>query len=149
MPAGTPHAAYVERMEAAVRAAEALPEDQKFDLLVVDEGQDQDMRGSPNTLRVLNGLLKGGFALGRWRWFEDANLTLNFSPKKPDPHPIADAVLSVLDSAATAHLQRNWRNTESVAEAFARIVQLPRTPASGFPGPGVSYPSTHLKKLLF
>ena len=138
VPAGSPHAAYVERMEAAVRAAEALPEDQKFDLLVVDEGQDQDMRGSPNTLRVLNGLLKGGFALGRWRWFEDANQTLNFSPKKPEPHPIADGVLSVLDSAATAHLQRNWRNTESVAEAFARIVQLPRTPASGFPGPGVA-----------
>lgn len=133
LPFGSPHAAYAERAQRAAGAARALPEARKFDLLVVDEGQ--DMRPTPDHLRILDGLLKGGFSEGRWRWFEDAGQALVYTPTPPAPHPEADAVSEALEGAANAHLRRNWRNTDTVADAFARIARLPREPASGFPGP--------------
>ena len=133
LPAGSPHAAYADRASRAAEAARALPEASKFDLLVVDEGQ--DMRATPDHLRILDGLLKGGFAGGRWRWFEDAGQALVYTPTPPAPHPEAEAVSAALAGAANAHLRRNWRNTDTVADAFARVARLPREPASGFPGP--------------
>lgn len=133
LPAGSPHASYAERAARAADAARTLPEGQKFDLLVVDEGQ--DLRATPDHLRILDGLLKGGFADGRWRWFEDAGQALVYTATPPAPHPEADAVSAALVAAAHAHLLRNWRNTDTVADAFARVAGLPRDPASGFPGP--------------
>lgn len=133
LPAGSPHAAYADRAARAAEAAAALPEASRFDLLVVDEGQ--DMRATPDHLRILDGLLKGGFAAGRWRWLEDAGQALVYTPEPPKPHPAALAVESALAAAAGAHLRRNWRNTDNVADAFARVAGLPREPASGFPGP--------------
>ncbi|MFZ9201313.1 MAG: NERD domain-containing protein [Opitutales bacterium] len=136
LPAGSPHAAYAERAARAAEAAAALPDARRFDLLVVDEGQ--DMRATPDHLRILDGLLRGGFAAGRWRWLEDAGQALVYTPEPPAPHPAADAVAAALASAAAAHLRRNWRNTDNVADAFARVAGLPRDPASGFPGPSPS-----------
>lgn len=133
LPAGSPHAAFAARAARAADAAAALPEARRFDLLVVDEGQ--DLRATPDHLRLLDGLLKGGFTRGRWRWFEDADQTLLYSATPPVPHPVADAAAAALAGAAHAHLRRNWRNTDTVADAFARVAGLPREPASGFPGP--------------
>lgn len=136
LPAGSPHAAYAERAARAAAAAAALGDEARFDLLVVDEGQ--DLRATPEHLRILDGLLRGGFAGGRWRWFEDAGQALVYTPSPPAPDPAAQAVEAALAAAAHVHLRRNWRNTDNVADAFARVARLPREPASGFPGPSPS-----------
>lgn len=136
VPAGSPHAAYAERAALAAAAAEALPESEKLDLLVVDEGQ--DFRLTPDHLRVLGGLLRGGFAAGRWRWFEDPAQALVYAAAPPAPHPAADAARRELDAAPEARLERNWRNAEPVALAFARVTGHGSGVGSGFEGPGVA-----------
>lgn len=135
LPAGSPHAAYAERARRAADAAAALGEEQRFDLLVVDEGQ--DLRVTPDHLRLLDGLARGGLGRGRWRWFEDAGQTLVFPPEPPPPHPVADAAAAALDAAPLAHLTRNWRNADPVARAFAKVAGLPLG-ETGFDGPSVS-----------
>ena len=136
VPPGSPHSAYAARAALAADAAEALPESEKLDLLVVDEGQ--DFRLTPDHLRVLGGLLRGGFAAGRWRWFEDPDQALVYAADPPAPHPAADAVLRELAAAPEARLERNWRNAEPVALAFARVTGHGAGAGSGFEGPGVA-----------
>lgn len=133
--AGLPHARYAERARKAAEAAEALEEGARHELVVVDEGQ--DLRETPDHLRLLDGMLRGGFANGNWRWFEDAGQALVFPPEPPPPHPVADAVIAALGSAPLAHLTRNWRNADPVARAFAKLAGLPHGD-TGFEGPAVS-----------
>ena len=135
LPPGLPHARYAERARRAAEAAEGLSDAEKFDLLVVDEGQ--DLRVTPDHLRLLDGSVRGGFAGGRWRWFEDAGQALVFLPEPPPPHPVADAALRELQAAPLAHLTRNWRNADPVARAFAKVAKLPHG-EMGFEGPAVS-----------
>lgn len=135
LPAGLPHARYAERAARAADAAARLDDGGRMDLLVVDEGQ--DLRVTPDHLRLLDGMVRGGFAGGRWRWFEDAGQALVFPPEPPPPHPVADGVLRELEAAPRAHLTRNWRNADPVARAFAKIADLPHGD-TGFEGPAVS-----------
>jgi hypothetical protein len=135
LPPGLPHARYAERAARAAEAAARLGDDARLDLLVVDEGQ--DLRMTPDHLRLLDGMVRGGFGGGRWRWFEDAGQALVFPPEPPPPHPVADAVLRELEAAPRAHLTRNWRNADPVARAFAKIADLPHGD-SGFEGPAVN-----------
>lgn len=132
---GLPHARYAERAARAADSAATLGEARRFDLLVVDEGQ--DLRVTPDHLRLLDGLVRGGFAGGRWRWFEDAGQALVFPPEPLPPHPVADRVAAELETAPLAHLTRNWRNADPVARAFAKVANLPHGD-TGFEGPAVS-----------
>ena len=59
---------YQQRVRSALEIAQRTPEAEKFDLLVVDEGQ--DFRDDGDKLALLDAMLKGGLAKGRWRWFE-------------------------------------------------------------------------------
>ena len=135
LPAGLPHARYAERAARAAEAAARLGDEARLDLLVVDEGQ--DLRVTPDHLRLLDGMVRGGFGQGRWRWFEDPGQALVFPPEPPPPHPVADAVIRSLASAPLAHLTRNWRNADPVARAFAKLAGLPHGD-TGFEGPAVS-----------
>ena len=132
---GLPHNAYAERARQAAEAAGSLDEAARYDLIVVDEGQ--DLRVTPDHLRLLDGLTKGSFIKGSWRWFEDAGQALLFPPEPLPPHPVANQLLDALGSAPKARLTRNWRNTEPVARAFAKVAGLPYDD-TGFEGPAVN-----------
>ena len=136
VPAGSPHAVYAQRAADAAQAIAHLADEDKLDMLVVDEGQ--DFRLSPDHLRVLNGLLRGGLTQGRWRWFEDPAQALVYAATPPPTHATAEAALQALDAAPSAKLSRNWRNAEPIARAFARVSGHGSGETGGFEGPGVS-----------
>lgn len=110
---------YRDRVDRAMAAAKALPEEHKFDLLVVDEGQ--DFRGDSRMLAFMDAVLKGGFSKGRWRWFEDLNQIL--TPATPDP---VDARLAEItghiDEQAEVVVAGNWRNTEQIVELSCKAL---------------------------
>ena len=81
---------------------------ERFDALIVDEGQDLfEMR----CLETLDGILAGGLDAGRWCWFHDLNnqsLTHRFEPD-------AKAYLESLDPVRMP-LRINCRNTRVILE---------------------------------
>ena len=81
---------------------------ERFDTLIVDEGQDLfEMR----CLETLDGVLAGGLDAGRWCWFHDLNnqsLTHRFEPD-------AKACLESLDPVRIP-LRINCRNTRVILE---------------------------------
>jgi superfamily I DNA and RNA helicase len=79
----TDPAYYRQRVADALSAARSLPEERKFDLLVVDEGQ--DFRDDGDKLALMDALLKGGLSKGRWRWFEDIDQILSHEAPNPPP----------------------------------------------------------------
>lgn len=83
--------------------------DDAFDVLVVDEGQDLLVL---HYLEVLDGLLRGGFAAGRWRWFMDDQ---NQAGLHEDT---TDSALELLQSGATLkRLRKNCRNTKEIVQS--------------------------------
>ena len=130
----TDPAYYRQRVVDALAAARSLPEVRKFDLLVVDEGQ--DFRDDGDKLALMDALLKGGLAKGRWRWFEDVDQIL--SPDAPNPpsgwHLEA---LQALEEGAEAMMVHNWRNTDQIGRAVAKVIGRTDIETSGIPGPAV------------
>jgi len=126
---------YQQRVRSALEIAQRTPEAEKFDLLVVDEGQ--DFRDDGDKLALLDAMLKGGLAKGRWRWFEDLDQIL--SPEAATP-PAADhqALLDYLDAFGQVEVACNWRNTEQIAQAAAKVMGRPVPPSFGVQGPKVT-----------
>ena len=81
---------------------------ERFDALIVDEGQDLfEMR----CIEILDGVLAGGLEAGRWCWFHDLNnqsLTPRFEPRARD-------CLESLDPVRMP-LRINCRNTRVILE---------------------------------
>jgi hypothetical protein len=103
---------FEERVQATLAKAVTLTEDQKFDLIVVDEGQ--DFRDDADKLALMSAMLKGGLAKGRWRWFEDLNQVLTPAVIGPTDERLV-SMNEILDEAAEVAVNGNWRNTEEIA----------------------------------
>jgi hypothetical protein len=130
----TDPAYYRQRVTDALAAARNLPEDRKFDLLVVDEGQ--DFRDDGDKLALMDALLKGGLSKGRWRWFEDIDQIL--SPEAPNPPSGGHMeALQALEAGAEAMMVHNWRNTDQIGRAVAKVIGRTDIETSGIPGPAV------------
>ena len=126
---------YQQRVRAALEIAQRTPEAEKFDLLVVDEGQ--DFRDDGDKLALLDAMLKGGLAKGRWRWFEDLDQIL--SPESATPPAGAHlSLLEQLDAYGQVEVDCNWRNTEQIAQAAAKVMGRPTPPSFGVQGPKVT-----------
>ena len=131
----TDPAYYQQRVHAALEVARGAPEAEKFDLLVVDEGQ--DFRDDGAKLALLDAMLKGGLSKGRWRWFEDLDQIL--SPEAATPPAGAHlSLLENLDAFGQVEVQCNWRNTEQIAQAAAKVIGRPTPPSFGVQGPKVT-----------
>ena len=132
--AATDPAYFRQRATYALSAARSLPEERKFDLLVVDEGQ--DFREDGDKLALLDALLKGGLSKGRWRWFEDLDQLL--SPEA-DNTPSGNhlELLQALEAGAEALMVHNWRNTDQIGRAVAKVIGRTDVETSGIPGPTV------------
>lgn len=127
---------YRERVRRALAAARALPEEARWDVLIVDEGQ--DFRDDPDKLALLDALLKGGLAKGRWRWFEDLNQILT-PPAEGTPPAALREFTDILDDNAEFLLTGNWRNTEQIAARVAAAMRLPHEPGPlALEGPDVA-----------
>jgi hypothetical protein len=130
----TDPAYYRQRVTDALSAARILPEERKFDLLVVDEGQ--DFRDDGDKLALMDALLKGGLSKGRWRWFEDIDQIL--SPEAPNPPSGGHLeALQALEAGAEAMMVHNWRNTDQIGRAVAKVIGRTDIETSGIPGPAV------------
>jgi hypothetical protein len=131
----TDPAYFQQRVRAALEIAQRTPEAEKFDLLVVDEGQ--DFRDDGDKLALLDAMLKGGLAKGRWRWFEDLDQIL--SPEATTPPSAAhQALLDCLDAYGQVEVACNWRNTEQIANMAAKVMGRPTPPSFGVQGPKVT-----------
>jgi hypothetical protein len=100
----------------------ALQENQsKFDLLVIDEGQ--DLLSNP-MLSVFDLWLDGGLCNGSWAFFGDFTRQAIFRTNRNDPPGtgIAEANITSYGAQFTkAHLKRNCRNTRNIAEETALL----------------------------
>ena len=123
-----------QRVTDALAASRSLPEDRKFDLLVVDEGQ--DFRDDGDKLALMDALLKGGLTKGRWRWFEDMDQILSPAPDNP-PSGGHMELLQALEAGAEALMVHNWRNTDQIGRAVAKVIGRTDVETSGIPGPAV------------
>ena len=123
-----------QRVTDALAAARRLPEDRKFDLLVIDEGQ--DFRDDGDKLALMEALLKGGLSKGRWRWFEDQDQLLSPEPDHPPSGGHLD-LLQALEGGAEALMLHNWRNTDQIGRAVAKVIGRTDVETSGIPGPAV------------
>ena len=123
-----------QRVTDALAAAKNLPEDRKFDLLVVDEGQ--DFRDDGDKLALMDALLKGGLSKGRWRWFEDQDQLLSPEPARPPSGGLLE-LLQALEAGAEALMVHNWRNTDQIGRAVAKVIGRTDVETSGIPGPAV------------
>ena len=126
---------YQQRVRAALEIAQRTPEAEKFDLLVVDEGQ--DFRDDGEKLALLDAMLKGGLAKGRWRWFEDLDQILRPEAATP-PAGAHLSLLEQLDAYGQVEVDCNWRNTEQIAQAAAKVMGRPTPPSFGVQGPKVT-----------
>jgi hypothetical protein len=133
--AATDPAYYQQRVRSALEIARRMPEAEKFDLLVVDEGQ--DFRDDGDKLALLDAMLKGGLAKGRWRWFEDLDQILSPDAATP-PSPAHQGLLEHLDAYGQVEVDCNWRNTEQIAQAAAKVMGRPTPPSFGVQGPKVT-----------
>jgi hypothetical protein len=133
--AATDPAYYQQRVRSALEIARRMPEAEKFDLLVVDEGQ--DFRDDGDKLALLDAMLKGGLAKGRWRWFEDLDQILSPDAGTP-PSPAHQGLLDHLDAYGQVEVDCNWRNTEQIAQAAAKVMGRPTPPSFGVQGPKVT-----------
>jgi hypothetical protein len=126
---------YAQRVRQALVAAKKISQDDKYDLLVVDEGQ--DFRDDGDMLQLMDVLLKGGLSRGRWRWFEDRDQYLNPEPSSPPLHDHIQ-LLTILDEAPSAHLDNNWRNTEQIAQKVAQVMGQTVKQSSRIFGPAIA-----------
>ncbi len=98
-----------------IHAMIALEEtDAPFDVLVMDEAQDLFREG---TLDVMDRLIRGGVAGGRWAIFGDFTGQTIFDSA---PDPLSD-LSARCEHFVRATLARNCRNTRSIAKATAAV----------------------------
>ena len=111
-------AAHIRRMEPradlkvlTVDQAKRLSGKEKFDVVLVDEGQDLL---SLESLSLVSSLIKGGLEEGRWRWFMDYNRQAHLRGEF-DPSAL-DALREGFGSSKpfSARLSTNVRNTREI-----------------------------------
>jgi ATP:corrinoid adenosyltransferase len=104
--------------EYAALVASDLDDDERFDALIIDEGQ--DFLTNPK-LDALNEMLRGGFENGRWYVFLDkdqqAQVHGNFDPK---------AFARLTARGVQQRLWRNCRNTSPIAMQTALVCDTSR-----------------------
>ncbi len=107
----------------------------RFDALIVDEGQDLLNR---DRLDDLDGVLSGGLKAGRWCFFHDVNHQAGYFGQ-----PDADA-LALLESysAARMPLTRNCRNTRQIMEQIQSRLGLDMGARGTGDGPEVVHHQT-------
>lgn len=99
-----------------------------FDYLIVDEAQNLC---DEVFLKLMDALLKGGLANGRWAMFGDfANQDI-VSSRPNGTDVLTDFGLNWSNDM----LETNCRNTHEISEAVARLVDIESPPMSGVHGP--------------
>lgn len=113
---------------------EEIAEDDKYDLIIVDESQDLI---TPNFLEVLDTILKDGISNGRWVMFGD------FSNQAIYQEKTKQEIISVLrektDFVTLPPLKINCRNSKIIANQNTLLTgcELPQFRNGGIPGPSV------------
>jgi hypothetical protein len=96
-----------------VFAFSELPKTEKYDMLIVDEGQDLL---SFSILDELDGILNSGLKQGKWRWFMDFNnqsgVYGDYENEANEASMAKDYLLSIAN--VEQQLKRNCRNTEEI-----------------------------------
>lgn len=96
-----------------------MSEDAKFDVLIIDEGQ--DFRDDGDKLSLLDTLAKGGLAKGRWRWFEDLNQILTPTATETPSSSLCEFT-DTLDDAREYKLVGNLLNTSQIASRVSEAI---------------------------
>lgn len=89
--------------------SESINEDDKFDILIIDEAQDLV---TPNYLEVFNSMLKGGIKDGAWVLFGDFS---NQAIYLNDPIATMDLLASKTNFTKFPTLKINCRNTKKIS----------------------------------
>ena len=113
-----------ERFSAAERI-------RKYDLVVVDEGQDLI---SPIYLRCIDRLISGGLKSGRWAVFYDPNQNIYNHESE-----MASELPRLKQLATSFNLSVNCRNTKEIANANTLITNIPQVNRIKASGPKVEY----------
>lgn len=104
---------------------------EKYDYIVVDEGQDLM---STEVIDVLNLLLVNGISKGKWTVFLDPNQNIfHYS----DEYDFALDYLKEISSPTIYNLNKNCRNTEQIARRTAALTLVPPAKYLNIPGPKV------------
>jgi len=103
----------------------------KFDMVVVDEGQDLL---KDRYLSCLDVLIKGGLEGGCWSIFFDPNQNLFNTQSELD-----NILLQLRNVAASYILTVNCRNTKQIANANTLITNIPQASKIKASGPNVEY----------
>lgn len=130
--------AYLERdvykcskKELCTLFAEAGVAPQKFDVLVVDEGQDLM---ADYVWDVLDGFLEKGLERGEWAVFTDPNQSIFTGA---DEYTAGIEYLKELYNPAVYPLTKNWRNTKQIARRTSRLTAVPPSRHMKIDGPKV------------
>ena len=99
-----------------------------FDYLIVDEAQNLC---DEVFLKLMDALLKGGLANGRWTMFGDFTNQDIVSSRPNGIDVLTDFGLNWSNDM----LETNCRNTHEISEAVARLVDIESPPMSGVHGP--------------
>ncbi|WP_405399292.1 NERD domain-containing protein [Maribacter sp. Asnod2-G09] len=118
---------------------EELPEDDKLDILIIDESQDLL---SPYYIEVFNLILKGGFKNGNWVLFGDfSNQAIYIN----DPEKIFELLTATTTFTRFPPLKINCRNTKRIASQNTLLtgINLPQFSTVNIDGSNVisKYPS--------
>ena len=108
-----------------------------FDYLVIDEAQNLC---DEVFLRLLDNLLKGGLAHGRWTMFGDFTNQNIFTPRHGDREYVYKVLLDSFGVTPTRwRLDTNCRNTYEIAAAAYDITDIEAPTLPGLHGPEVEY----------
>ena len=109
-----------------------VKQDGIFDYLIVDEAQNLC---TEEFLKLMDALLKGGLAEGRWSMFGDFKHQNLVSSHNTKMKPLDDRGLH----RTTVKLTTNCRNTHEIAESVAKLANIISPPISGVSGPMVQF----------
>ena len=126
---------WMDFVETTLKELEGKPA--VFDYLVIDEAQNlyDDV-----FLRLLDKLLKGGLAHGRWTMFGDFTNQNIVTPRRGDRENIYTALLDSFGVTPTRwRLDTNCRNTYEIAAAAYDITDIEAPTLPGLHGPEVEY----------
>jgi len=123
---------------------EELSENQKFDVLIIDEAQDLLMS---NYLEVFDWILKGGINNGEWMMFGDfTNQAIYIN----DPIEAKQLVSERAFFVKVPPLKLNCRNTKKIANQNTLITGIEKPEFTGFTLPGipidVKFPSSNKQR---
>lgn len=110
---------------------EELSEDQKFDVLIIDEAQDLLIE---NYLEVFDWILKGGIKNGQWTMFGDfTNQAIYIN----DPQKAKQLLSQRAFFVNAPPLKLNCRNTKKIANQNTLVTGIEKPEFSGFTLPGI------------